>query len=329
MSRIACATIFASLVWAAVAAADEAPAPAERERIVVVLSGGGARGAAHVGVLRLLDELCVPVDAVVGTSMGAVVGGLYAAGLEPDALEGVIRGIDWNDAFVDNPRRSQLTYRRKRDDDGFLVPFEVGVRDGSLRLPAGLVQAQKLALYLRENAIAVSTVDDFDDLPTPYRAVAADLHTGETVVMGAGDVVTAMQASMSAPGVFAPIERLGLVIVDEEHDPSYKQDQLPRYHARDVAVKRAQLESCPVLLGSATPSLESWANAVRAPEDHAPPRYRLWRLSERAGGATLPAARIVDISAELRDLARRPEPATWLSSENQARTLPGKFDTAC
>ncbi|MEO0483102.1 MAG: primosomal protein N' [Planctomycetota bacterium] len=111
--------------------------------------------------------------------------------------------------------------------------------------------------------------------------------------------------------VFAPVDRLGLVIVDEEHDPSYKQDQLPRYHARDVAVKRAQLESCPVLLGSATPSLESWSNAVRAPEDHAPPRYRLWRLPERAGGATLPAVRIVDISAELRDLARRPEPSPW------------------
>ncbi|MEL6951623.1 MAG: patatin-like phospholipase family protein [Pseudomonadota bacterium] len=214
MSRIACATIIVSLLWAAVAAADEVPATGERERIVVVLSGGGARGAAHVGVLRLLDELCVPVDAVVGTSMGAVVGGLYAAGLEPDALEAVIRGIDWNDAFVDNPRRSQLTYRRKRDDDGFLVPFEVGVRDGSLRLPAGLVQAQKLALYLRENAIAVSTVDDFDDLPTPYRAVAADLYTGETVVMGTGDVVTAMQASMSAPGVFAPIERESRLLVD-------------------------------------------------------------------------------------------------------------------
>ncbi|MEO0344870.1 MAG: patatin-like phospholipase family protein [Pseudomonadota bacterium] len=214
MNRIACATIIASLFWAAVAAANEVPAAGERERIVLVLSGGGARGAAHVGVLRLLDELCVPVDAVVGTSMGAVVGGLYAAGLEPDALEGVIRGIDWNDAFTDSPRRSQLTYRRKRDDDGFLVPFEVGVREGSLRLPAGLVQAQKLALYLRENAIAVSTVDDFDHLPTPYRAVAADLYTGETVVMGTGDVVTAMQASMSAPGVFAPIERDSRLLVD-------------------------------------------------------------------------------------------------------------------
>ena len=109
MSRIACATIIVSLLWAAVAAADEVPATGERERIVVVLSGGGARGAAHVGVLRLLDELCVPVDAVVGTSMGAVVGGLYAAGLEPDAREAVIRGFDWIDAFVDYPRRSQLT----------------------------------------------------------------------------------------------------------------------------------------------------------------------------------------------------------------------------
>lgn len=214
MHRPALVALCALLYAIGIPAADVSAEEGARRPVVLVLSGGGARGAAHVGVLRLIDELCVPVDAVVGTSMGAVVGGLYAAGLEADALERVIRDIDWLDAFVDRPRRAQLSYRRKRDDDAFLIPFEVGAQGGSLRLPAGLIQAQKLALYLRENAIAVTAIRDFDRLPTPYRAVAADLFSGDTVVMSAGDLVTAMQASMSAPGVFAPVQREGRTLVD-------------------------------------------------------------------------------------------------------------------
>lgn len=214
MRRPALVSLSVALLAGGVTMVDAGAEERQGEPVVLVLSGGGARGAAHVGVLRLLDELCVPVDAVVGTSMGAVVGGLYAAGLEADALERVIRDIDWVDAFVDRPRRSQLTYRRKRDDDAFLIPFEVGAKGGALQLPAGLIQAQKLALYLRENAIAVSAIRDFDRLPTPYRAVAADLVNGDAVVMAGGDLVTAMQASMSAPGVFAPVEREGRTLVD-------------------------------------------------------------------------------------------------------------------
>ncbi|MEL7296476.1 MAG: patatin-like phospholipase family protein [Pseudomonadota bacterium] len=200
---------------------DNAPAPdaspsgdEARPRVALVLSGGGARGAAHVGVIRRLEELQVPVDIVIGTSMGAVVGGLYASGLNADELEQVIRDIDWLDAFIDAPPRSDLTYRRKRDDDDFLVNFELGVRDGKVRLPKGLIQAQKLALYLREFSLSTSSIKNFDDLPTPFRAVAADIVTGETVVIGEGDLAQAMRASMSAPGVFAPAEVDGRTLVD-------------------------------------------------------------------------------------------------------------------
>ena len=186
----------------------------QRPRIALVLSGGGARGAAHVGVIRALEELRIPVDVVVGTSMGAVVGGLYCAGLDAAALETVVRGIDWNDAFDDNPAREDLTYRRKRDDDDFLIRFDLGVRDGSLRLPAGIIQAQKLMQYLREHSLVVAERRDFDQLPTPFRAVAADLGTGDTVVLDAGDLALAMRASMSAPGVFAPVAVDGRTLVD-------------------------------------------------------------------------------------------------------------------
>jgi NTE family protein len=146
--------------------------------------------------------------------MGAVVGGLYATGLEPAELEGVIRDIDWKDAFVDRPPRKDLSYRRKRDDDDFLVNFDVGLRDGRVRLPKGIIEGQKLSLILRGLTLPVSHVPDFDALPTPFRAVAADLVTGDTVVIANGDLAQAMRASMAAPGIFSPAEIDGRTLVD-------------------------------------------------------------------------------------------------------------------
>ncbi|MEM1262555.1 MAG: patatin-like phospholipase family protein [Pseudomonadota bacterium] len=183
-------------------------------RIGLVLSGGGARGAAHVGVLKALKEMNIPVHAVAGTSMGAVVGGLYAAGMEPEALERLVTDIDWQDAFSDRSARTTRTFRRRQDDLGYLVKFDVGFNDGEIQLPKGLIQGQKLGLILREQTLPVSHIDDFDDLPTPYRAVAADLADGASIVLGAGDLVAAMRASMAAPGVFAPVEVDGRVLVD-------------------------------------------------------------------------------------------------------------------
>lgn len=192
-------------------ASDAAP---RRPRIGLVLSGGGARGAAHIGVLKVLEELHVPIDAIAGTSMGAVVGGLYASGLSAREIEAAITSGNLQDAFRDRPPRSELTFRRKAEDQNFLVRFPLGLKAGSFRLPKGLVSGQKLNQILRRLTLPVATATDFDDLPTPFRAVATDLESGDAVVLGDGDLVTAMRASISAPGVFTPVELDGRLLVD-------------------------------------------------------------------------------------------------------------------
>ncbi len=193
------------------AAAGAAP---HRPRIGLVLSGGGARGAAHIGVLEVLDDLHIPVDAITGTSMGAVVGGLYASGLSAKQIAGVANSLNWQDAFHDRPPRTELTYRRKEEDESFLVNFPLGVRDWSFQLPKGLIKGQSLEMLLRRLTLPVATTGSFDNLPTRFRAVATDLATGEPVVMSGGDLASAMRASLSAPGLFVPVERDGRVLVD-------------------------------------------------------------------------------------------------------------------
>ncbi|HTQ36179.1 MAG TPA: patatin-like phospholipase family protein [Steroidobacteraceae bacterium] len=197
-------------------AAGDAGSPAgrPRPRIGLVLSGGGARGAAHVGVLRVLEELHIPIDAIAGTSMGAVVGGLYAGGMSAEDIAKVFDSVDWSDAFSDRPARVGLDYRRRLEDRDFLVHLPLGFRDGRFVLPDGLIQGQKLTQLLRRNTLQVVGVEDFDRLPTPFRAVATDLETGEPVVMKDGDLATALHASLAAPGVFAPVERDGRLLVD-------------------------------------------------------------------------------------------------------------------
>ena len=196
------------------AAAPVAAAPKRRPRIGLVLSGGGARGAAHIGVLEVLDQLHIPVDAITGTSMGAVVGGLYASGLTAKEIAVVANSLNWQDAFHDRPPRTELTYRRKEEDESFLVNFPLGVRNWSFQLPKGLIKGQSLEMLLRRLTLPVATIPSFDDLPTRFRAVATDLATGDPVVMSSGDLASAMRASLSAPGLFVPVERDGRVLVD-------------------------------------------------------------------------------------------------------------------
>jgi NTE family protein len=203
-----------AIVSASPALAAQTRQDAARPRIGLVLSGGGARGAAHVGVLRVLEQLHVPIDAIAGTSMGAVVGGLYASGLSASQIEAVFDSVDWSDAFSDRPARAGLNFRRRREDRDFLVRLPLGYREGRFLLPSGLIQGQKLTQLLRQNTLQVSGIRDFDQLPTPFRAVATDLETGEAVVMKDGDLTTALHASLSAPGVFVPVERDGRLLVD-------------------------------------------------------------------------------------------------------------------
>lgn len=193
---------------------DRVPPSGERPRVGLVLSGGGARGSAHVGVIRVLEELRIPVDCVVGTSMGSIVGGLYASGLSPDAMEEGFRTVDWSSAFNDKPDRRRIAFRLKEDDFEALMPFELGVGKGGISARSGAINGQKINLILRSMVVQSVGIDRFDDLPLPYRAVAADLQTGDAVVLGDGDLALAMRASMSVPGVFTPVEIDGRTLVD-------------------------------------------------------------------------------------------------------------------
>jgi NTE family protein len=204
----------APIAPSATEAAAQGAGEHHRPRIGLVLSGGGARGAAHIGVLKVLEDLRVPIDAIAGTSMGAVVGGLYSTGFSAHDIERIVSTLNWQDAFKDRPPREDLTFRRKQEDQNFLVKFPLGLKSKRFLLPKGLIQGQKLNQTLRKLTLPVARITDFDQLPTPFRAVATDLETGEAVVMGEGDLTSAMRASLSAPGVFSPVEREGRLLVD-------------------------------------------------------------------------------------------------------------------
>lgn len=186
----------------------------ERPRIGLVLGGGGARGAAHIGVLKELERQRIPVDVIAGTSMGAVVGGLYASGMSAAELETLVGSLDWAAALSDEPGRKDLSFRRKQDDSDFPVDLELGLRGGDLVLPQGVIQGQKLDLLLRKLTLHVSRVQDFDQLPIPFRAIASDIERGESYVMKSGDLAAAIRASMSVPAILAPVEVDGRLLVD-------------------------------------------------------------------------------------------------------------------
>ncbi len=180
----------------------------------LVLSGGGARGGAHVGVLRALEELGVSIDVIAGTSIGAIIGGFYASGLSVDEIEEIVNTIDWDSAFLEDTPRQLRSFRRKRDDDLFLVDQKPGLNNGEFELPLGVVQGQVIDLILAERTLHVSRIDDFDELPIPFRAVAADIATGDTVILDSGSLSKALRASMSVPAVIAPVDIDGRLLVD-------------------------------------------------------------------------------------------------------------------
>ena len=179
-----------------------------------MLSGGGARGLAHVGVLKVLEQLQIPVDVITGTSMGAIVGGLYASGMRADALERELRAVRWSEVFTNRVERQQLSQRRKEEDFEVSPLVELGWRDGELLAPRSAVSSRGLESLLRRYTLPVRGVRRFDDLPIPFRAVATDMETGAAVVMDQGDLALALRSSMSVPGVFSPTELGGRVLGD-------------------------------------------------------------------------------------------------------------------
>ena len=167
--------------------------PTNRPRIGLALSGGGARGFAHVGVLRALETLQIPVDCIAGTSAGSAVAAAYASGLSPDAIEKFLKSADWDrDMFDDLPPRKDLSTRRKAEEKSYLFDVTVGLRDGSIMLPPGLISGQKIELFLHGMLGESGILDSFDQLPIPFRAMATDLEAGELVVQDRGSLVTAL-----------------------------------------------------------------------------------------------------------------------------------------
>jgi NTE family protein len=199
-----------------VAAAQEAsPAPAAaRPRVALVLAGGGAKGAAHVGVLRVLDELHVPVDCVVGTSMGALVGATFATGMRPAEIESRVLEIDWERTIGGQGRRERMPIKRKLATMTYTIPLEVGMNRDGVQMPGGLIVTQEIEQFLRTLVAPFRYTRNFDDLPIPFRAVATDMVAGDVVVLDNGDLSQAMRASMALPGVFSPVVLDGKVLSD-------------------------------------------------------------------------------------------------------------------
>ena len=221
----------------------QARAPLGRPKVCLVLSGGGARGAAHIGVLKVLEELRVPVDCITGTSMGSLVGGAYASGMSVPEMEALVRTITTSVLFRENPPRQEETIRRKEDDRSILFGLELGVRDGEILLQKGVVSGIQLEAVLRRLS-KVQGSRSFDELPIPFRAVATDLVNGKAVVFDAGDLPRVMRASMSVPGVIAPAQIDDLLLVD-----GGLTDNLP------VAVARAMGADVIIAVNLGTPLL--------------------------------------------------------------------------
>ena len=179
-----------------------------------MLAGGGAKGGAHVGVLKVLEELHVPIDCIAGTSMGALIGGGYAAGIPADELEKFLVAIDWKRVVGSQGRRDLEPIEQKRSGPTYSNEFEFGVTPDGLATPAGLINTSNVEDLLRVYVARARLETDFDKLPIPYRAVATDMVSSKMVVLGEGDLATAMRASMAIPGGFAPVIMDKMILSD-------------------------------------------------------------------------------------------------------------------
>lgn len=181
-------------------------------KVGVVLSGGGARGFAHIGALKVLEEMGMPIDYIVGTSMGSIVGGLYAVGYSAQEIEDIVNEVDWEELFTDTPPRKLWSYQKKRASAKYM--FEVGFNWDGFVVPRGLTAGQKISNLMAFLTMQASDIEHFDDFPIPYRAVGTDIVTGEEVILDHGSLPDAMRASMAVPGVFTPVTINGRLLVD-------------------------------------------------------------------------------------------------------------------
>ncbi len=185
-----------------------------RPKIGLVLSGGGAKGAAHIGVLKVIEKNNIPIDYVVGTSIGAYVGGLYALGYSADEIEVIMLNLSWEDSYSDFIPRELLSFENKKRRDQYNISLRLGLSDGQLKSPSGLLLGQSAASLLKLSTDVVAIFDSFDHLAIPYRAIASDLATAKAVVIDKGSITKAMRASAAVPGVVEPVKVDGKLLVD-------------------------------------------------------------------------------------------------------------------
>ena len=206
--RLASVIVLCAMSLTAHAATDDASTTnkSSRPKVALVLGGGGAHGVAHLGVLAELERQRVPIDLIVGTGFGGIIGGLYASGMPISEIDNFLFNTDWPDVFNPDTRREDLSFRRKNDDADFLIKYSVGVKDGQAQLPTSLVPSDKLAQLLQSATANTKGVESFDDLPVPFRTVTMDLLSGDEVVLSSGALDRAMLATLSSPGTFSPVE---------------------------------------------------------------------------------------------------------------------------
>lgn len=185
-----------------------------RPKIGLVLSGGGAKGAAHIGVLKIIEKNNIPIDYVVGTSIGAYVGGLYALGYNADDIEKIMLNLPWDNSYSDFIPRQYLSFENKELRDLYNIPIRLGISGGELKSPSGLILGQSAGSLLKLSTDVVPLFDSFNQLAIPYRAIASDLATSKAVVMNKGSITKAMRASAAVPGVVEPVEFEGMLLVD-------------------------------------------------------------------------------------------------------------------
>ena len=184
-----------------------------RQKIGLVLEGGGALGLAHIGVLQWLYQHHVPVDMVAGTSMGGLVGGMYATGRSPEQIQQLIQKVDWDQALSGQLPFQDLSFRRKEDEVQFPTRIEFGLRNG-IQLPAGFNSGQQVSFILDHVALPYSQIKSFNDLPTPFACVATELNDGKQHVFHDGSLSLALRATMSLPGIFTPVRSGNNVYAD-------------------------------------------------------------------------------------------------------------------
>jgi len=201
------------ILFSIYAVPQQQPANSKRSTVGLVLQGGGALGLAHVGVITWLEEHHIPVDYVAGTSMGGLVGGVYATGHNAAEMRQIVQGIPWDEVIAGRTPFDDLSFRRKEDARDYPNSLEFGLRKG-LQFPAGLNTGQQVSLVLDKIALPYSEIKSFNDLPTPFACVATDLVSGKPKVFRSGSLSLALRSTMSLPGIFTPVRTKDAIYAD-------------------------------------------------------------------------------------------------------------------